>query len=209
MTNHAKTTACAIGLALALQLHVAWSQADAYQPNIPPQLVTQLEQTKQFLVAGRPEEAIPGLERLVKANPDYFSAAYNLGLAYSDLRQYDNALAMLTRAREIRERLSIADATVYNALGYTYVLSGQPRKAEESYLQGLKNVSLLTSDSKRRLYNNIGNLYLNVGRYEDAQKYLGTAAQEYKSTVARENLKVLGTVREISVQQDMRANIKK
>ncbi len=190
-----------IVLTLALHLPLAWSQKDVYQPSIPAKSVVDMEQARQLRLAGNAIQSIAILEPVVGANPDYFSAAYNAGLAYSDLHQYDKAVETLSKARQIREKSNLSDATIYNSLGYTLILAGYPRQAEEVFLEGLKHENLLTVDSKRRLYNNLGNLYLNVGKYAEAEKYLADAAEKYQSDVARNNLRVLRAARNISIQQ--------
>jgi Flp pilus assembly protein TadD len=59
-------------------------------------------------------------------------------------------------------------------------------------LTALKQVDKLPEAGQRKVYNNIGTLYLNMGRYGEARKYLTIAAEKYDSKQAREDLDLLG-----------------
>jgi len=74
---------------------------------------TPLELAIQLLRSRKLQEAVPILETLLKSAANNPEILRNLGMAYSDLRQYDRAIELLKRATEL-------DAS--NVDGWTTVL---------------------------------------------------------------------------------------
>jgi Flp pilus assembly protein TadD len=167
---------------------------DTSQVLIPSKDKTALEQAVR-LRQSKPQEAITQLEALTVRQPEYYKAWYNLGLAYADENSYANAIRSIEKAKEVRAKHQITDSTIFNSAGYVYMLAGQAGKAEENFKQALDFESNLPLGSKRKLYNNLGSLYLSTGRYQDAEKYLTYSAEELHSSAAREQLKTLRSLR--------------
>lgn len=168
---------------------------DKYQPAVPESAVATLASAKaRYSQTKGASDAIATLSALTQAQPNYYAAHYNLGLVLADEGRYDEAIASLVRARQIREQEGIRDATIYNSLGWAYMLKGDPRSAESSFLVGKQNEALLSKDSKARLYNNMGWLYMSTGKFEASRSALVVAEQQYDSDTARSNLEVLRRV---------------
>ena len=61
---------------------------------------------------------------------------------------------------------------------------GDTKGAEGYYLTALHYESKNTPDSNRRLYNNLAWYYYNLGKPDEAKKYLDVAEQKYQSKSA-------------------------
>jgi tetratricopeptide (TPR) repeat protein len=172
---------------------------DRFGQNILPEHVAHVDQGKRMQEAGETDKAIAQFKTVIEKQPDYFAAYYNLGLALVEKSSYSAAIEALEKAREIRERNQLRDATIYNSLGWAYMLSGNKDQAEKYFSQGIRNESNLSAESKARLYNNSGWLYMSTGQYKQARAALTTAATQYKSKTAIENLKTLDRIEGVNV----------
>ena len=92
----------------------------------------------------------------------------NLGIQYMQLGKYEIALGKLQRAREARPDY----APIYDVLGLLYQRIGQPKEAEQYFLQSLK----LNGDNPSTL-NNYGQFLCSQDRVEEAEKQFLGAAQ--------------------------------
>jgi tetratricopeptide (TPR) repeat protein len=184
--------------ALLLAAGAAQAQVDAFQKQIPAADVRELEQARALRARKQPAEAIKILEPLVARQPQFFNAQYELGLAISDTSpESGKAIPALEKAAALkRAHPEVTDAHVFNTLGWAYMLSGQPKPAEAAFKEAEARRDQLTPDVQRRLYNNLGFLYLSTGRRDAAEKYLHTAAEKYDSAQARTNLKTLNALKE-------------
>src|SRR5690606_17083139 len=63
-----------------------------------PATVDPLDFVMSMLQSGQIKEAIPYLESLARTAPDDVRVLYNLGIAYSELGQYDEAIIRLKKA---------------------------------------------------------------------------------------------------------------
>jgi tetratricopeptide (TPR) repeat protein len=61
-----------------------------------------------MLLAGRLVEALPYLEALSKQAPDQAQVLYNLGVCYSELGQFDEAIIRLKRAVQLEPQYAHA-----------------------------------------------------------------------------------------------------
>ena len=166
-------------------------QTDRFQPDIRSELVSLLEEARQERRSGNSDQAIESLQQIIKDQPDYYRAHFNLALAFVNQERYDESIQAFTKALEIKNSNKIADVTIYNSLGWTYLHAGDLEKAEEFLLLAVKNVEFLTDSSKKRVFNNIGWLYMYSGDYNAAEKYLKKAKDEYGSSLAVKNLALL------------------
>jgi tetratricopeptide (TPR) repeat protein len=165
---------------------------DKFQTDIPSSKVRQLDAiTTSYKVTGNSGQAESAFKALIGKQPDYYAANYNLGLVYADEGKYPQAIDYLEAARSIRERKSLQDATIYNSLGWTYMLQGNLTKAEANFVVGKNNEDKLTQQSRSRLYNNLGLLYMYQGRYAESREALTLAAEKYDNKLATNNLKTL------------------
>lgn len=192
-------TTASIDIVLALAVLALPGTAmgqDRFQSNIRVESVGKLNDAKALNKTGKSEQAEDKLSRLTKEEPAYFAAHYNLGLVQAEATKYPQAIASLERARDLREKNNIKDATIYNSLGWAYMLNGELAKAEEAFAVAKINEKSLSRESRARLYNNTGWLYMSTGRYEEARKSFDAAAKDYDSSFARENLKTLSRLEE-------------
>lgn len=172
---------------------VVWSQEDHFQKEIPPGNVQRLEVARQLRKNGKIADAIKRLRSLIRDEPNYYRAHYNLALAYVFKKDYDEAIKSFKKALEIKQYSNITDATIYNSIGWFYFLKGNYGKSEEYFKIAMKkeNLDLLTIESKQKLFNNIGVLYMNMGELELSKKYWNKSVDEYNSSQARKNLEML------------------
>lgn len=185
-------------LALTCQLAQA---IDRFGQNIPPEHAAHLDLGKRMQEAGETDKAIAQFKTVIEKQPDYFAAYYNLGLALVEKNSYASGIEALEKAREIRERSQLKDATIYNSLGWAYMLSGDKDQAEKYFSQGIKNEGTLSAESRARLYNNSGWLYMSTGQYKQARAALTTAATQYKSKSAMENLNTLDRIEGVNASR--------
>jgi len=75
------------------------------------------------------ENAIPPYKEALRLDPDFETAAINLGLAYQGLKQYANAITYFQRVLQKTPK----DAKVLYVLGTVYTDAGDLTKASETY----------------------------------------------------------------------------
>jgi tetratricopeptide (TPR) repeat protein len=154
-----------------------------------------MEQARELRRAGKLDEAISKLNDVVRENPDDYLATYNLALAYGDKHEYNESLAAFKAATTIQKKYDIKDSTLYNSMGWAQLLATDYLGAEESFKTAERGFGNLSPDSKRRLLNNIGLLYMYKKDYNKAENYFRRSADQYGSSLARDNLVTLAIVR--------------
>ncbi|KAI5077368.1 hypothetical protein GOP47_0007192 [Adiantum capillus-veneris] len=97
-----------------------------------------------FLSIGKPNEAIPHLEKALKAkmsiygseNEELLDVCNHLGAAYAHAKRVDEALAVFRQAKMIldiiKNGVDLLSIYIYNNLSLSYVLSGRIEEAIES-----------------------------------------------------------------------------
>lgn len=196
-----KTTAdllqVVLGLGAVALCASALAQVDRFQPGVAPADVAIVKQAQALRAQKKPDEAVAVLEPLVRRQPDYFSAQYELGLALSDTpSNIPKAVPVLEKAAELkRTRPEITDAHVLNSLGWAYMYTGNKGKAESTFKEAVERKDQLTPEVQKKLYNNLGYLYLNAGDPVRAEAYLRVAADTYGSTQAKANLDTLDALK--------------
>lgn len=174
---------------------------DPYQPRISPESVTQLQAARSLRRQQDYDRAIEAFEDLVRAEPDYYRAHYNLGLAYADSGEYEKAIEALEEALTIRNEERLPEYTIFNSIGWVHLLKGDYSAAERHFQAGLDQVERLDDDSHLRVLNNLGLLYLYSGRYQEAQETLESAVEEFGSETASRSLELLQAVRKQAEDQ--------
>jgi Tfp pilus assembly protein PilF len=173
--------------------------ADPFQANIPDSTVQRLEAGKQKRGAGEIDQAVTDFRQIVAANPDYYRAQYNLGLALADQAGKDRkklaeAISALEKAREIMEKGSLKDYSIYNSLGWYYARANRSIDAEKAYKVAIAHADTNSVDTNRRLFTNLGIFYLERGDLDHARQYLQIATDKYQSESARKFLEINETV---------------
>jgi tetratricopeptide (TPR) repeat protein len=119
-----------------------------------------------MLQSGRIKEALPYLETLSKAQPKSVQVLYNLGIAYSELGQYDEAIIRLKRAVQ----LDPLHAHAWTGIGVAYQRMGKHALALEPMQ---KAVEAEPGDGYAQ--RNLGAILLRDGRSEEALEHLRAA----------------------------------
>lgn len=125
-----------------------------------------LEFVITMLQSGRIKEAVPYLEALTKISPDNVQVLYNLGIAYSELRQFDEAIIRLKRAVQLEP----THAHAWTGIGVAYQRMG---KSEQALEPMQKAVEADPSDGYAR--RNLGAMLMGSGKHEEALEHLRAA----------------------------------
>lgn len=179
---------------LILFLFIAFATfapADDFQKDIPEAATLSVARSKDFRSRKQLDVAEKTLREVLATYPDYYKARYELGLVYQDRSDYTAAIRELESARTIREKQNLPEYSIYNTLGWVYMLTGLNERAEENYLTALNYESKNTPESNRRLYNNIAWFYYTLGKAGEARKYVDIATEKYQSDSAVELKKLI------------------
>ena len=106
--------------------------------------------------------------RLIVNTDEVAVSNLNLGIEYMQLGKYELALGRLQRARAARPDY----APIYDVFGLLYQRMGQPKEAEQYFLQALK----LDKENPSTL-NNYGQFLCGQDRVEEADKHFLAAAE--------------------------------
>jgi tetratricopeptide (TPR) repeat protein len=112
-----------------------------------------------LLQSGRIKEAVPYLEAIAKAGPADAQVFYNLGIAYSELRQFDEAVIRLKRAVQLDPQ----HAHAWTGIGVAYQRMGKPDRA-----LGPMQRAVQADPSDGYARRNLGALLLGEGRSAEA-----------------------------------------
>ncbi|KPF61695.1 hypothetical protein D621_00215 [beta proteobacterium AAP51] len=127
---------------------------------------TALDAIMPLLRAGKLAEALPLLESLNKSAPNNADVLYNLGVAYSELGQHDEAIIRLKKCVQIDPTYAHAWVGIGNAY---YRL----RKKEQALDAFEKAVKANPKDGYTR--RNLGGMLLGSGRSQEAVEHLRQA----------------------------------
>lgn len=119
-----------------------------------------------MLQSGRIKDAVPYLESMGKSDPNNVQVLYNLGIAYSELGQFDEAIIRLKRA----VLLNPQHAHAWTGIGVAYQRMGKRELALEPMQ---KAVEADPTDGYGR--RNLGAMLLGLRRYDDALAHLREA----------------------------------
>jgi TonB family protein len=132
------------------------------------------------LTAGNLASAADFLKQSVDKDPEYVPAYMKLGIAYTGLRRYKDAVAVIKMAIQIKPDL--VDAETYFHLGNSYEGLGKHEDALKAFKQSLYVARAETiipelqsshrTPSPQELHYSIGLAYNNLGKYTDAIKEL-------------------------------------
>jgi tetratricopeptide (TPR) repeat protein len=121
---------------------------------------TSFQRGEQLFLENKPAEAVFALEEALKREPRNEKAYLYLGIAYEQLGQYENAVAVY--ARGLETAASYRDTFLFN-MANNYLRLGQDREAADAL-----NLTLKTNGSFAPAYLNRGNLRVKTGEYRDA-----------------------------------------
>ena len=119
-----------------------------------------------MLKAGRIAEAVPYLESLTKSAPANGAVLYNLGIAYSELGQYDEAVIRLKRAVQIEP----THAHAWVGIGNAYQRMRKPDQALEAFEKAIE-----ADPDDGYTQRNLGGMLIGFGRLDEAVAHLRKA----------------------------------
>jgi tetratricopeptide (TPR) repeat protein len=131
-----------------------------------PAATSALDFVMPMLRSGRIAEAVPYLESLTKSAPADPEVLYNLGIAYSELGQYDEAIIRLKRAVQ----LAPGHAHAWVGIGNAYHRMRKPEQALEAFEKALE-----ADPSDGYTQRNLGGLLIMFNRVEEAVTHLRAA----------------------------------
>ena len=148
--------------------------ADSPSSDLPHLLFSQYLQ-----VTGQPDQAIAEIQKAIAIRPNFWSHVQDLGLAYYTAGRYDEAAAAFQRVTELQPD---------NSWGFQMLGTVQHAKGERS--RALANYSrAIALAPNEGAYSNLGNLYYDWGRYEEAASaFERAAALDPQSAVKHRNL---------------------
>ena len=116
-----------------------------------------------YMEAMKLEEAVADFEKALTYVPDDWAAYNNLGYCYKHLKQFHKSIEMYEKSLECLEKTGEKKFLPYSNMADCYEILRDYGKAVECYQKDLE----WFPDSKF-LYQEIGQLYRYMGRYEDA-----------------------------------------
>ena len=192
-------TAVILGL-LALAA-VQGEAADRFQPSIPAAQERQLDRARTLRRTEGGAQSISVLETLVRENPDYYLARYNLALAYAESNDLPRAVTQFQEAQKLQDKYRISDPTLYNSLGWANLLRGNYVDAEAAFKKAESQFGSLPDESQRRLLNNMGVLYQYKKDYDKAETYFKRSAENHSSTLGQHSLQSNQVLQQYQQQQ--------
>ena len=112
----------------------------------------------------------------LKIDPKNFRARYTQGLLQNDQGDTAGAIRTLTAVIQDLGGKPAPDPAIYNTLGWFCMSQGDTAAAEHWYLVGYADKARLKPDSRQKLLNNLGNLYLIKGDKASAARYFAESA---------------------------------
>jgi tetratricopeptide (TPR) repeat protein len=131
-----------------------------------PATASALDFVMPMLRSGRIAEAVPYLESLTKSAPADPEVLYNLGIAYSELGQFDEAIIRLKRAVQ----LAPGHAHAWVGIGNAYHRMRKPQQALEAFEQALR-----ADPTDGYTQRNLGGLLIMFDRVDEAVTHLRAA----------------------------------
>jgi tetratricopeptide (TPR) repeat protein len=157
---------------------LTWNQAPDYRDNVTLYEATLRRNPGAWLAhhnlatllvdGGRPDDALPHIERTLALRPDYPEALNNLGNCLTQLKRPGEALAPLERAIQLQPRYAAA----HNNLGAALMALG---RAEEGRARFETAVRLQPDYATAR--RNLGQALASAGRIPEATEHFTRAVQ--------------------------------
>ncbi len=187
---------------------------DPIQPQYKGADALAVDKAKTLRLERKYDDSINLLLPLVKREPEYYRAMYQLALACAERAQsafkqpkdIENADKWFRMAIAEKERLRAAgkplnEYTIYNSYGWFLMEVGRFKDAEASLLKGLNELDKLPSvQSQQRVLNNLAIVYKRQGRFNEATE-LSKKAIALGSVTAQKNY--------VEIQQMSKGKIQK
>ncbi len=142
--------------------------------------------------------AIRMLEDVVKGQPTYYRAWFNLALAQNLAGDYDKARESFDKAIEIRESEKIEDITIFNTAGWAALNAGDYDKAESYLSRALSGIETGSRYTQSAIYHNLGKVYFLTNRRDRAEEYLRKSIDIQPSQESQVILDIISKSKSIS-----------
>jgi tetratricopeptide (TPR) repeat protein len=113
---------------------------------------------------GKYAEAIKKFEEALKANPKDATANYEMANTLIALQEYEKAIKFADKVIAGKSKLM---GEAYTLKGTAYDMLKKPKKAIDTYMNGIKN-----APDAQLLYFNLGVTYMGIKEYDEAEKAL-------------------------------------
>jgi Tfp pilus assembly protein PilF len=199
---------------LHLPMHADAQQRDQFGQAILPQQDQLIDKAKTLRLPfgkmkGKAQEdarqAISILEPIIQSNPDQYRALFNMALAQHEAGDYAKANATFEQAIAVRQKQSIPDISLLNSAGWVSMENGDYATAEKRLLMALREIGNGSPQTQASVYNNLGQLYFYVQRFDEAAKYLTIARDKFGSKAAAATLlQIQKTDQLFQIQQQLK-----
>jgi tetratricopeptide (TPR) repeat protein len=151
-----------------------WSDKAYEKRELMPQRLKILINKNHAFFYETPIEEIKYLRQLLEIDDKFPGSYYDIGLNYSGMLQYENAIPEFEKALELYKELDMKPWWIYNytELGYAYHNTGRYKKEKKLYIKAEKDFPRESNLTWRQTI-----LYLTIGDTSMANKYL----KKYKS----------------------------
>jgi tetratricopeptide (TPR) repeat protein len=178
-------------LSLTLGTWSAWGQSKLPSTDAK----RRLEQARTLRQSAKPvqwAQSIQVLQDFTTPDPTTeYLRLYNLGLAYEQQGDYNRSLRYLSDAKAFREQKKVPEYSIYNTLGWLYLLKNDYANALLTFNNGLPYQTQMTAYTRTRFYNNLGFTYLKLGLYRPASDYFTKSLQvDAGNRSAKQNLSI-------------------
>lgn len=189
----------AVILTTAPSTTLAQSQ-DAFGQAFDPALASKVELARKLRLPGgksstsakeSAKKSVAILEEVVRKQPTYYRAWFNLGLALNQAGDYPGAKAAFEKAVDLRVKLSIKDISLLNSAGWAAMQNGDYASAEKWLRMALGDIGQGSASTKGSVYYNLGQLYFFTQRFDQARAHLKIARDQFGSKQAAETLKLI------------------
>lgn len=151
-------------LSRAVGVAVVVAAAATSFAQAPPDAETSFNAGLQHLRENRPQMALEEFKKAVKGDDKSPYFQKGLGLAYSQLKQYDEAIAAFRKALAINPYY----VDVRNDLGAALVLSGKRTEGRAEWVAAYNEPTNPTPDLSAR---NLGQSYLEEGNFQESASW--------------------------------------
>ena len=139
----------------------------------------------QLLIGGKVRESIEPFQKVMDLRPDFQNSYVNLGVAYSELGDWEMAIGHAQRALAMKP----GDAVPLNNLATAYYWTGRFPEALAAYQEAIR----IDPASPRR-HMNLGDTYERLGRKDDARKAYSEALTRADAILEKSNNPAMGAV---------------
>jgi Tfp pilus assembly protein PilF len=154
-----------------------------------------IDRGRSLRIEGKTDLSIQTLKEAVAQDPSSFRGQYNLAMALSGTDQKDAANSAFEKAIATGEAQGMPDPTIYNTYGWFLMQQNKYAAAEQQLNKGMKYLDKLPDNSKQRLLNNLGLLYMQTGQIDKAQAQFAKSASSFNNPGAQRSLAIIQTIK--------------